>query len=90
LFVTPLPWVANAKTLKDIFEWIYVVACAFLVFVLDDLLYYFPQNIFKINQRNLFESMKSVINKSPASSAGLHIRFGLKTQFVETHAPQQL
>jgi hypothetical protein len=69
----------NAKGLRGIFEWVYVVACACRAFALDDLLYYFPQNILKTNQRNqLFQSVKSATNKKPRFIGGAAYSFWLK------------
>jgi hypothetical protein len=55
-----LPGVANAKTLKDIVEWICIVAPAFVVFVLDNLVFIFHKTFSKsISEISFSQSMKS-------------------------------
>jgi hypothetical protein len=64
-----MPGVANAKTLKDIFEWICIAAFAFLVFALDVYAYNFHKTFSKFISKIIFIACNKI--KSPALSAGL-------------------
>jgi hypothetical protein len=64
-----MPGVANAKTLKDIFEWIYNLALAFFAFALDVYSFNFHKTFSKFISKIIFIACNKI--KSPALSAGL-------------------